>query len=187
MKITGFFKPYKPVEKNLIRDAETIRHITGMDIIFLRDSSGELWHEAQYRFSDGTMKVAFDERGVIMMFAEDATLLNPVNCAVAEVEKGDVPPGLNELQEWMYVEGKGMIPRVYTREEAVARADMIKTELMATASSAITPLQDAVDTGEATDADIELLQAWKKYRLSLSRTDTRDAPDIVWPSSPVLV
>lgn len=85
MKTTGIFRLYEPVEENLINDAKTIKENTGMDVIFLRDSEGDLWHEVQYQFHSKTMKVVFDERGVIIMFSKDATLLNPVDCAVAEV------------------------------------------------------------------------------------------------------
>lgn len=42
---------------------------------------------------------------------------------------------------------------------------------MAAASLAITPLQDAVDVDEATDIEIALLKAWKKYRVALNRLD----------------
>lgn len=183
MRITGIFRPYVPVEEKLIDDARFIKENTGMDIIFLRDSNGELWHEAQYQFSNETLKIAFDENGVIIMYSEDATLLNPVNCAVAEVNKKNVPAQLDESQGWIYRGGK-IIPRVYTNEEYIAQAEILKQELMATAFSTIAPLQDAVEIDEATDAEVSLLKEWKKYRVLLNRVDTSIAPDIVWPEVP---
>ncbi|EKE5210868.1 tail fiber assembly protein, partial [Escherichia coli] len=45
-------------------------------------------------------------------------------------------------------------------------------------------LQDAVDLNMATDDESALLPLWKKYRVLLNRTDTGNAPDIVWPESP---
>lgn len=183
MKTTGFFRPFDPVESSLIKNAEAIKELTGMDVIFLRDSNGELWHEAQYLFDNTTLKVVFDENGVIIMLSEDATLLNPVNCAVAEVKQSDVPAGIDESQTWMYRGGK-IIPRVYTKDEFIVQAENQKKQLMEAASVAIAPLQDAVDIAEATEAEIALLQAWKKYRVLLSRIDTSNAPDIEWPSPP---
>ncbi len=181
MKTTGIFRPYEPVEEHLINDAKTIKENTGMDVIFLRDSRGELWHEAQYLFDNNTLKVVFDENGVIIMFSEDATLLNPVNCAVAEVKKSDVPSGLNESQEWMYLDGKGIVPRVYTRDEQIAQAEMRKASLMNEVNNAIALLQDALDLGMSTEDERARLAAWRRYRILLSRVDTAK-PE--WPQKP---
>ncbi|GJL37065.1 tail fiber protein [Enterobacter hormaechei] len=71
-----------------------------------------------------------------------------------------------------------------THEEAVAAADNTKSALRATADSAISPLQDAIDLDIATDDESALLTAWKKYRVLLMRTDTATAPDITWPDVP---
>ncbi|KFA85882.1 tail fiber assembly protein [Enterobacter sp. EGD-HP1] len=183
MKTTGIFKIYKPDNIQLEKDAEIIRENTGMDIIFLRDPNGELWHEAQYLFDKDTLKIAFDENDVIVMLSEDATFLNPVNCAVAEVKKDNVPAGVDESQTWMYRDGE-IIPRIYTQDEFIAQAEAMKQQLMADTSSIIAPLQDAVDIGEATDAEVSSLHGWKKYRVLLNRVDISKAPDIEWPELP---
>ncbi|QPG28581.1 tail fiber assembly protein [Pantoea sp. SM3640] len=49
------------------------------------------------------------------------------------------------------------------------------------ANRAIAPLQDAVDTGIATNAEFDRLVEWKKFRVALSRLDVSNAPDIEWP------
>ncbi|MHC3772230.1 tail fiber assembly protein [Pantoea agglomerans] len=49
------------------------------------------------------------------------------------------------------------------------------------ANRAIAPLQDAVDTGIATKAEVERLVEWKKFRVALSRIDVSNAPDVEWP------
>ncbi|WP_085337021.1 tail fiber assembly protein [Serratia marcescens] len=59
-----------------------------------------------------------------------------------------------------------------------------KTQLMGEATTAIAPLQDAVDTGIATEDEIRQLTAWKTYRALLSRINPEDAPDIKWPEVP---
>ncbi|PZT65515.1 tail fiber assembly protein, partial [Escherichia coli] len=46
------------------------------------------------------------------------------------------------------------------------------------ASEHIAPLQDAADLEIATEEEISLLEAWKKYRVLLNRVDTSTAPDI---------
>lgn len=59
-----------------------------------------------------------------------------------------------------------------------------KTQLMSEATTAIAPLQDAVDTGIATEDETRQLTAWKTYRALLSRVNPEDAPDIKWPDKP---
>ncbi|MEJ1538552.1 tail fiber assembly protein, partial [Escherichia coli] len=45
-------------------------------------------------------------------------------------------------------------------------------------------LQDAADLEIATEEEISLLEAWKKYRVLLNRVDTSVAPDIEWLIQP---
>lgn len=65
-----------------------------------------------------------------------------------------------------------------------AAAERHKTESLAMATSAINPLQDAVDLSMATDTEAALLLEWKKYRVLLNRVDPTKAPDIEWPLVP---
>ena len=53
------------------------------------------------------------------------------------------------------------------------------------ATSAIAPLQDAVDLDMATEDESEALIAWKKYRVMLNRINPEDAQNIIWPESPL--
>ena len=66
----------------------------------------------------------------------------------------------------------------------VAAAAQTKTALRAAADDEIDWLQDAVDSGIATDEEITLLAAWKAYRVQLMRIKTDAAPYIVWPTPP---
>ncbi|HBB3890913.1 TPA: tail fiber assembly protein [Escherichia coli] len=45
-------------------------------------------------------------------------------------------------------------------------------------------VQDAADLEIATEEEISLLEAWKKYRVLLNRVDTSTAQDIEWPALP---
>ncbi len=58
--------------------------------------------------------------------------------------------------------------------------------LRAAADYAIAPLQDAVDIDDATDAEIALLKAWKKYRVALIRLPEQPSypAKIDWPVVP---
>ena len=58
--------------------------------------------------------------------------------------------------------------------------------LRALADAAIAPLQDAVDIDDATDADVAMLKAWKKYRVALNRLPDQPgySTTIDWPVIP---
>lgn len=71
-----------------------------------------------------------------------------------------------------------------TVEELVALAEETKAVLMTETNARILPLQDAFDLGLETEEEKQLLLAWKKYRVLLSRVDTETAPDIEWPEQP---
>ena len=68
----------------------------------------------------------------------------------------------------------------------VAVAVQKKNSLRSAADVEISWLQDAVDAGIATDEETALLAAWKTYRVQLMRIKTDTAPDIEWPTPPVL-
>ncbi|ENQ0975104.1 tail fiber assembly protein [Enterobacter hormaechei] len=71
-----------------------------------------------------------------------------------------------------------------TVEELVALVEDTKAVLMTETNARILPLQDAFDLGLETEEEKQLLLAWKKYRVLLSRVDTETAPDIEWPEKP---
>lgn len=70
-----------------------------------------------------------------------------------------------------------------TAEEIKRDADAKKADFLAYAATAMSPLQDAVDLGMATEDEESLLLAWKKYRVLVNRVDTSNPP-IKWPEQP---
>lgn len=60
------------------------------------------------------------------------------------------------------------------------------TRLRAVADYAIAPLQDAVDVDEATEQDLVVLKAWKKYRVALNRVLEQEGYPLAidWPTAP---
>ncbi|YCH19838.1 tail fiber assembly protein [Pseudomonas sp. D1-3] len=60
-----------------------------------------------------------------------------------------------------------------------------RNRLQAEATSRIAPLQDAVEYGEATEAEQAELDAWKRYRIALNRVVLNAYPGpIQWPTPP---
>ncbi|HIH9249215.1 TPA: tail fiber assembly protein [Enterobacter ludwigii] len=66
----------------------------------------------------------------------------------------------------------------------VAEANVTKAALINSASEQIDPLQDAVDLDMATEDEKARFDAWRKYRVLLTRVDTSTAPAIDWPDMP---
>jgi hypothetical protein len=55
--------------------------------------------------------------------------------------------------------------------------------LLAIATKAIAPLQDAIDLEEATDQEMVLLRKWKQYRIAVNRLDLT-LKQVNWPIAP---
>ncbi len=75
-------------------------------------------------------------------------------------------------------------PPAATKEQLIIIAEAKCASLMAGASVAISPLQDAVDLGDSTPEEETLLKKLKQYRVELNRLDISKAPDISWPVKP---
>lgn len=92
---------------------------------------------------------------------------------------------------WLYSNGEFTAPPMTAEEiqrEVDARIDdnkHRKETLMAQASSAIAPLQDAVDFDEAIGDEEALLKKWKLYRIAVNRINANTESTINWPDQPV--
>ncbi len=70
------------------------------------------------------------------------------------------------------------------QEAEIEAAEVTKAALIKDASEQIAPLQDAVELDMATEAEKASFNAWRKYRVLLTRVDTSSAPTITWPEAP---
>ena len=87
--------------------------------------------------------------------------------------------------DWSRLITKAMKEQVAADQaQAMVVAEIDRRRVIA--DKAIAPLQDAVDIDDATDADVVLLKAWKKYRVALNRLpDEPGYPSsISWPVTP---
>lgn len=70
-----------------------------------------------------------------------------------------------------------------TAAEILQRNTSQRDSLLAIATAAVAPLQDAVDLDDATTSDVALLKKWKQYRVAVNRIDlTLKEPS--WPDQP---
>lgn len=177
--IAGKFTQYIPENEKMQNDAEIIKKKTGLDIIFLRDKEGNDWYDIQSEFDLTTIKIMYDENGIIRSYSSDASSLNPINSFVAEVKTEDFPSGVDILGGWRF-DGKKIIP---VGVDIAAENEAKKQRLITEAAGIIAPLQDAVDLSMATDQETANLLSWKRYRVLLNRVDPNE-PD--WPLKPTL-
>lgn len=169
MKKFSRFSLYKP-EKSALPDY----------VLFLQSAEGVDWYDAQQQFAKATMKIVYDESGIICSAAKDASGLWPVGCFVAEIDNKKIPDNFLVEGRWQYVNGK--ITEVPVDYAVTAKEQKIL--LLEKATSVIAPLQDAVELEMATEDEAALLTEWKKYRVLLSRLSVDAAPDIDWPQAP---
>lgn len=153
-------------------------------IAFICDEAGNDWYTLQKKFSSDTLKIIFDENGLINSASNDVSKLWPLSYSVAEVDT--IPDTFNAgfLGGLWVFDGKKITPRIHTTAELVSQANATRAELLAKATLKIAPLQDAVDIDDPTDAELASLKAWKQFRVALNRLDLSTAPDIIWPEEP---
>ncbi|MCX2891711.1 tail fiber assembly protein [Pseudomonas sp. DCB_BI] len=134
------------------------------------------------RRSDDGWEVVEDNRGAIYSTEDGAvSALNDL---------GPIPDGYTSKQppsqshtwsgtSWRL--SKELENAALTKEATATRA-----KLLVDAAVRMGPLQDAVDIGEASDAEKDLLVAWKRYRVYLNRIELQEGfpKTIVWPQSP---
>lgn len=101
---------------------------------------------------------------------------------------GDLPDTLTLLEpktDFDRWNGREWVADIEDQKAAlIAQAEITKQSLLAEATNAIAPLQDAVDLDITTDEEAAALKEWKKYRVLLNRVDTSLAPDIEFPEKP---
>lgn len=99
-------------------------------------------------------------------YPADTTTLSPLT-----------PYDVWEGEKWVTNEGMKKAAEI----EAAAGK---KSFLIQSAGDAIGPLQDAIELGMATDEEKTLYDAWRKYRVLLTRVDVLQSLNIDWPEKP---
>ncbi|QPS66184.1 tail fiber assembly protein [Enterobacter asburiae] len=177
MMIAGKFTRYIPTSGKLLKDSSVIKNLTGMDVIFLQNERGDDWYEIQSKFSQETMKIVYDENGIITSYSLDASSLNPIDSYVAEISETEFPEGIDILGGWKF-DGKKLIQ---INPDPLDEINSKKIRLINEATAVIATLQDAVDLSIATTQEVESLREWKIYRVLLNRVNPNE-PD--WPLKP---
>ncbi|WP_272533992.1 tail fiber assembly protein [Providencia sp. PROV212] len=141
------------------------------NIVYLKNIDGD-WYQQQSMFSQNTVKILYDDEGIIASISNDISMLYPEGYYVLELdEKTIINPDFHRVKNgeiYVYQSPK---------ERVVSENKTKKQTLLREISDAITPLQDAVDLGIATDKEREQLIAWKEYRVQVNRVDVEGSVD----------
>lgn len=73
----------------------------GESAVYLKDENGLDWYESQSQFSANTLKVMFDDNGLIISSSRDVSSLFPLNCGVLEIDTEE-----NNLDGLYVINGK---------------------------------------------------------------------------------
>jgi len=152
----------------------------GESVLFLKDDQGNDWYESQKDFEKDTLKIAYNDYGVVCSAFTDVSKLWPINLSVTEIKATKIPADFVVDGNW-YFDGIKIKKRIETKAEIVAQVNAKRADLIARATVVIDPLQDAVELAVASDEEVERLKAWKVYRIALTRVDSNDPS---WPSVP---
>ncbi|CAI0759989.1 tail fiber assembly protein [Serratia ficaria] len=149
----------------------------GEDVQYFIDETGKDWFQSLSSFKKKYALLIDSETGVIRGITSDASRLYPVGYTVVDIDS--LPTGCDASGGWMFAKGKVSVWSQKSQDDAAR----LKRRLMQTATDKIAVLSDAQQLNMATDDEAKELEAWRKYRVLLSRIDTT-AADIIWPEVP---
>ncbi|MGV6478763.1 tail fiber assembly protein [Pantoea agglomerans] len=163
--------------------------INGLSVSFATDENGVDWYESQKKFQSDTLKIIFNNEGVIVSMSHDVSALWPVGNSVAEVALEEVPAGLSINGEWVF-DGQKILPRTTTLEEWQARAESMRQSLLIEAGDVTTDWRTELQLGILSDEDKSTLIEWMGYIKSVKKIDLSLVEDeatfdkVAWPKKP---
>lgn len=146
---------------------------------FFISDDGRDWYESQASFSPDTLKVAYDEAGIIRSISQDVSSIYPRDLSVVEfpATKANLRVTLGDY--WFYKDGK-----LQQIRDHLADAEAERNSRMADVTTRIDWLEDAQKDGDISADEEKELATLRDYRIALRRLDLSTAPDINWPEVP---
>jgi len=155
--------------------------IESFNVFFLISEDGKDWYESQSIFKEDTVKLMYDEKGIIRAITKNVSSLYPEAKSVVELDA--VPEDVTIDGSWK-IENGVISKREASVTEKVAAAEIKKQSLFDSAEKKMAPLRDAVSLDIATDEEKGIYKEWQKYRVLLNRLDTSEPDNISWPAIP---
>ncbi|EDW5023145.1 tail fiber assembly protein [Salmonella enterica subsp. enterica serovar Albuquerque] len=153
----------------------------GENIQYFIDENGVDFYSAIEHFNLKYKLCIHPETKVIHSVSEDISKLYPAGFDIIETD--NVPYDDIISGKYQFVDNR-IIMRTYNEIEITQITNIEKAERLKLANKKIMPLQDAVDPGIATTEEMQKLDAWKKYRVEINRTNASNSLNISWPLPP---
>lgn len=157
--------------KNIVRyEPEVVPEaFEGFGVVFFRSEDGTDFYQAVPDFQEDTMKVLYNKDYNITGFSKDASSLYPADASLVELPSSEVPKDLALGEDFIFDPVTKKIVK-----DAAAILEQEKVKGLNLAKGEIDALQDKIDTDTATDADLESMKAWKKYRVAVREALTQE-------------
>lgn len=158
-------------EYNPQRTAETLPLIK-QGVVFIKDNNGNDWRKLAKELVKNKELVHYivvDKYNAVAAYANDPTLLFPVNCDLHIVESVPAAKFADCYYEWSYVNGKFV---KHSELQKVIAEERLQEE------------QAWVEVQLDTEEDEERIIALHKFRADLLLLVMSDAPHIDWPVRP---
>lgn len=168
--------------KNLTSYENEYRDLIVPGAYFLHTEDGLDWYYHLKKFSEETIKVAYDDKGIVRFIEKDASMIWPVNLSVTELKPENVPAEADVSGKWSLVDGV-VVPRVYSAHELIERAETERDKRIAEARQIMNEWQNDLLLDEISDVDRLSLKQWNAYVKVLKALDLTKT-DIDWPATP---
>lgn len=165
--------PYVPEYKELIMP----------DALFLQTDEGLDWYYYLLKFSDNTVKVAYDSNSVVRFIEKEAAAIWPDNLSVTEIDLSNVHPDADVSGNWTF-DGVAVVPRTYNAKEKLKLAQDKCDGLISSARLHMNEWQNDLMLGTINDEDKNRLSAWNGYVKKLKGLDLSLIDEIQWPEAP---
>jgi hypothetical protein len=168
--------------KNLTSYENEYRDLIVPGAYFLHTEDGLDWYYHLNKFSEETIKVAYDDKGIVRFIEKDASMIWPINLSVTELKPENVPAEADVSGKWSLVDGV-VVPRVYSASELIDQAEAVRDKKIAEARQIMNEWQNDLLLDEISDEDRLSLKQWNAYVKVLKALDLTKS-NIDWPATP---
>jgi len=169
--------------KNLTSYENEYRDLIVPGAYFLHTEDGLDWYYHLNKFSEETIKVAYDDKGIVRFIEKDASMIWPVNLSVTELKPENVPAEADVSGKWSLVDGV-VVPRVYSSRELIDQAEAERDKRIAEARKTMNEWQNDLLLDEISDEDRTSLKKWNAYVKALKAMDLSYTESLIWPAVP---
>jgi hypothetical protein len=135
------------------------------ELLLLISEDGEDWYLSQSTFDSDTVKVVYDELGIVIDYNTDVTRLVPFNCSVIEFDPNDVPKE-NFISSYVVEDGE-LKKRKLSPEKLKSNFEVEKQKRLANARDVLQTIELIRKNSVSVQIDENLVVEWEAYFVSI--------------------